>query len=825
MATKRTRRTPPHNPAIKKAARERLRRRTAQVEQSRQIVTLARIQEISRSNQKRLSRVGGEWGASGTQLYDGMIRGEDHNRIFEGRQGVLIYDEMERSDAQIGTAIDLMKLPLRGATREIQPPKDKPTDTEKTIAEACHDALFGEGRMAEDWDFYYRHLLMRIDRGFGFVEKVWFFDEDSGLLRWQRLAPRLPRTVNRWLTEPNGRLKAIEQYVSFNGRFEYRQIPADYAVLSVREREGDNYFGKSVLRRLWKHWFYKDDAYRIDGVRLDRYGVGIPMAEIDPNYAVDEDELGEVELMLQAMRSNERGYIMTPSSIKFSILTPNGEGGATGLMDSVNHHNLQILRGVLATFMSDNTDGMNSNKTRTLADIFLDALDAEDRSINGDITVQLIRPFCDMNFDMTQNRYPRIVTHGIKDIGLSMLSEKLPLLVTATLMTPTDDIEALLRDLFGLAPLPEGLKRGDKKPEPKALPPGAPQPGEPDPKLVAPEPPPDPNELSRADLDAAVREIAEKIAASAKAPVELDVEDIIRKTLAARTPGVRVKSITRDKAGRILRIVTSPAIELYTGQPREHGGQFGKGKLVGSGEGGAVTLRDLAPVEGATVHQTVIPPTTHSDETIATARSMAAEGADANQLLAVLGPAAQDQVNVLFNEAPVADAELGATLNDIAAALPSSQVEHGPIKGLDRALQKVVSNDTGNLQNLRDVVRASVAVDTPDELDSAVSTLHAAISARGGEIVASEDRFTNPTPNGYRDLNLNVKFSNGVVGEVQVHMKSILQAKNGPGHELYVRYRALAVQPQSTQVVEQMTAITAQSRALYDAAWKNAGGK
>jgi len=575
-----------------------------------QIITLAKLTSISQANQRRLSRVGGEWGASGTRSFDGIIRGEDHNTALDGKNGVLVFDEMERSDAQIGAAVDLIKLPMRGAVREIQPPEKDPTDTEKAIAEACQYALFGEGVMQEEWDFYYRHLLMRVDKGFGMIEKVWFYDEDSGLLRWQRLAPRLPRTVNRWIMEPNGRLKAVEQYVSVNGRFEYRQIPSEYLVLSVREREGDNYFGRSVLRRLWKHWFYKDDAYRIDGVRLDRFGVGIPIAEIDPMHPVDEAELGEIELMLQAMRSNERGYIMTPNTIKFRIMTPEGEGGAMGLMESVEHHNKQILRGVLATFMSDAPEGLNSNKTRTLADIFLHALDAEDRSLNGDIHTQLIRPFCTLNFDMTKNRFPRIITRGIKDVALDVLAERLPELVTGTVVTPTDDIEAVLRKGFGLEPLPEGYKRPATKPEPpapKALP--APDDDEP------PEPV-DPEELARSISSRIVElsrhpeqqqpgELADalKVLALAiqkeppKLPEPIDVEAIIKKTIEANRPDVKITSIERDAEGRMVRVITEP-VEFYRGQPRQKG-KFATGKLH-SGKAGADKIAALKARTGMT---------------------------------------------------------------------------------------------------------------------------------------------------------------------------------------------------------------------------------
>ena len=59
------------------------------------------------------------------------------------------------------------------------------------------------------------------------------------------------------------------------------------------------------------------------------------------------------------------------------------------------------------------------------------------------------------------------------------------------------------------------------------------------------------------------------------------------------------------------------------------------------------------------------------------------------------------------------------------------------------------------------------------------------------EIIRVKNKFKKPD-NGYRDLNMNVKLSNGHVAEIQIHILGIFEAKMENGlHELYEVMRGL----------------------------------
>ncbi|TNE88455.1 MAG: hypothetical protein EP330_13865 [Deltaproteobacteria bacterium] len=47
------------------------------------------------------------------------------------------------------------------------------------------------------------------------------------------------------------------------------------------------------------------------------------------------------------------------------------------------------------------------------------------------------------------------------------------------------------------------------------------------------------------------------------------------------------------------------------------------------------------------------------------------------------------------------------------------------------------------------------------------------------------NRFGNPKANNYRDLQVMVKLSGEVLGEIQFHMRGIMDIMNGPEHHWY----------------------------------------
>lgn len=68
------------------------------------------------------------------------------------------------------------------------------------------------------------------------------------------------------------------------------------------------------------------------------------------------------------------------------------------------------------------------------------------------------------------------------------------------------------------------------------------------------------------------------------------------------------------------------------------------------------------------------------------------------------------------------------------------------------------------------------------------------------KIVYIKDRFSNPLPSGYRDINaLFYDEENDIVGEIQFHLCHILKAKSSEGHRIYEEIRNLEAEALKNQ--------------------------
>lgn len=150
-----------------------------------------------------------------------------------------------------------------------------------------------------------------------------------------------------------------------------------------------------------------------------------------------------------------------------------------------------------------------------------------------------------------------------------------------------------------------------------------------------------------------------------------------------------------------------------------------------------------------------------------------------------------------------------------------------PLKGEKRAKEKVEADYGGDWSQLRDVVRATISVPGMANVTEALGHLKSV----GIELAQKpKDRFSKPTDEGYRDLMTIVKLPNGMLAELQIHVKAMTLAKE-KGHKDYETTRSLVAkygEPPSDKwdAGDRATfeaAVQAQ-RNLYDTVWTKASG-
>ncbi|MCK6265840.1 phosphoribosylglycinamide formyltransferase [Vibrio sp. ZSDE26] len=115
------------------------------------------------------------------------------------------------------------------------------------------------------------------------------------------------------------------------------------------------------------------------------------------------------------------------------------------------------------------------------------------------------------------------------------------------------------------------------------------------------------------------------------------------------------------------------------------------------------------------------------------------------------------------------------------ALLTQTNAYFAGIKSSHRAQEKIKHELGGKVERITDVARATIVADDVESLMEVYEALD-----RETHIVKVKNRFKNPTPSGYRDLNLLVQLpKTNIIAEVQLHLKAIADVKNGPEHELY----------------------------------------
>ena len=108
------------------------------------------------------------------------------------------------------------------------------------------------------------------------------------------------------------------------------------------------------------------------------------------------------------------------------------------------------------------------------------------------------------------------------------------------------------------------------------------------------------------------------------------------------------------------------------------------------------------------------------------------------------------------------------------------------VKGRGSAERKLNDNYKGEAARFRDLARATVLFENAADLLKVLTELDG--GSLGLEIAQLKNKFANPTPLGYRDMNLNVRVQLGDgeahLAEVQLNLKSVADAKH-IAHEQY----------------------------------------
>lgn len=222
------------------------------------------------------------------------------------------------------------------------------------------------------------HALLAPWYGHMFFEQVpdtENFDLARDGWRLRKLAPRMPGSIQDILIARDGGLAGITQFGFRHqpGTTRARQgvshlqaanpqIPVSALAAYVWKREGADWYGRSMLRPLYRDWVLKDRALRVDSMKNERFGLGIPTATApvggDPN---------QYAKLAQSIRASEQGGVGLPNGATIGI--EGVRGTLPDIMASIRYYDESMARAFLAMVVQL---GQTQTGSRALGETFAD---------------------------------------------------------------------------------------------------------------------------------------------------------------------------------------------------------------------------------------------------------------------------------------------------------------------------------------------------------------------------------------------------------------------------------------------------------------------
>lgn len=364
---------------------------------------------------------------------------------------VEVYDKMRRGDAQVGSVLRAVTLPVVSTAWSIDPNGARDEVAEQ-IAEDLGVPLVGtdpkevhQGRRRRDRFSWHKHLtlaMLYLAFGHMYFEQVVRID-DRGRARLRKLAARMPRTIAAVNVARDGGLESIEQDRVGAGAGTVK-IPVSRLVAYVHQQEGGNWYGTSLLRPAYKHWILKDRLLRNNALTIERNGLGVPLY----TGAQGEKSLDKGQATAQAWRSGSNAGAAIPYGSKLDLVGVSGT--LPDALPAIRYHDEQIARAVLAHFLNLGTQTGSWALGSTFADFFVLSLQAVAQEIADIATMHIVEDLVDWNFGPDENA-PALVFDEIGTQNGS-IAQALKLLVDAGILFPDRSLEEAIRQMFDLPP-------------------------------------------------------------------------------------------------------------------------------------------------------------------------------------------------------------------------------------------------------------------------------------------------------------------------------------------------------------------------------------
>ncbi|UAW09362.1 portal protein [Arthrobacter phage Klevey] len=407
-----------------------------------------------------------------------VIDPQDHNPDLRFPSSIKVYDEMRRTDGQIGSLLRAQTIPILKARWALSGDGVRPEVLEAVRREiGLREPGEARQRRRRHGVVLHEHLrdaLLCLPLGFMPFEQVYTVAPatpeelaSTGLpyiAHIRKLAPRMPSTVSQIHVGADGGLAGISQLgLDRDGWGKEIFIPVDKLVFYVLDREGADWSGVSVLRTAYKDYLIKDKLVRVNAMTIERNGMGVPVVGYDGQKVqqATADKLG------RSFRAGSSAHVSLPEGATFKL--QGVEGAVRDALPTIQHHNQEMSKSALAMFLDLGHDAGARSLGDTFVDFFTGSLQFVADSLAETFTEHVIRDFVELNFGPDEP-YP-VLSPGDLAANKEIQVESLKGLIEAGVIVPDEPLETRARADLGL---PAADPATARKPEPAPAPASAP---------------------------------------------------------------------------------------------------------------------------------------------------------------------------------------------------------------------------------------------------------------------------------------------------------------------------------------------------------------
>ena len=201
--------------------------------------------------------------------------------------------------------------------------------------------------------------------------------------------------------------------------------------------------GMSILRSAYKHWYYKENLYKIDAIQKERHGIGIPVIKLPPGFSPTDKTLADE--MGRNLRTNEKAHVVLPPN--WDIMMLKMEGNQVDALESAAHHDLMVARNILAHFVNDQrSDG---SAITASGEIFVKSVRFVAEQVRDVFNKWAIPELVDYNWDVDE--YPELRVRRLGDtVDWRVISFAMRNFIGAGVIKPDDKLEEWVRNEMDL---------------------------------------------------------------------------------------------------------------------------------------------------------------------------------------------------------------------------------------------------------------------------------------------------------------------------------------------------------------------------------------